>query len=157
MLNSFDQFEWENLDDLWDVLPLVKFATTRNQAVYRNANLPVPDMEMQFAFPPPPRYKAGRRRPGEWQRKRHDSKVPFWWNRFNSLVSSTYGRLSEYGDIASAVYLNAGNPAAIAAAVAYERYIDVAYGTRSRMLKEHFYGKAWNLPFGIDVVSRLWR
>ena len=89
-------------------------------------------------------------------RRRHDSKVPGWYNRSLAIINRTYGRLSEYGDLASVLYHNNSVPA-VMTGLALENAIDYAYGAQNRFLKENVYGRYWNLPFGIQAASRLWR
>ena len=147
------RFAWDNPDELYPHLPQFKFAPARAVHRYSAAGLPQPAWEMQVSWPP----TSGGTRPPEWQRRRHDSKVPGFYNRLLALISQTYGRLSEFGDLSSAILQNLGSPLAIASAVALEHAVDVAYGSRARFLKEHIYGRYYHLPVGIDTLSRLWR
>jgi len=147
------RFAYSNPYDLPVQLPQIRIAQTRNRGFYERYEIPFPDYEI-VASTAPPRQAGTGGIPPEGNRPRHDSKVPGFYNRFNAFVTRTYGTVSEVGDFSSAVINNLPDPIAVSTALALERAIDVAYGRRAKLLKEHVYGKYWNLPFGIDFARR---
>ena len=78
------KFAWENPEDLYPIMPTVSVAPARARRVWQNRGIPFPDYELMARQMP----AAPRRRPPDDIRRRHDSKVPLWLNRFHSLVRS---------------------------------------------------------------------
>ncbi len=147
-------FAFENQNDLPAYLPRINFATPRSNAFFGGRGMPMPDYQMQVSHPP----SAPGGRPPDENRRRRDSKVPFFYNRFLSIVNRTYGPYSEFMEFMHALNFSRGNPVAFATAMATNQAIDRYYGARAQALKRHVYStKYWNLPVGYDALSRLWR
>lgn len=142
-------YTWSNPDQRYPILPQITLARARATSPYRRLGLLAPDFELQAMWPPQ------HKRP-EWSRRRHDSKVPGWYNELLTFANRFYGPVSELGDLYAAIFNNLGSFPGILNALALERAVDIAFGARARFLKEHVYGSYWNLPFGLDTTTRLW-
>lgn len=150
------RFSWENYSDLPTYLPSIKLAPTRKSTFYERNGLPLPDWEMQIATAPP-RLSGSSRLPPEFARRRHDSKVPFFYNRFLSILNRTYGPYTEFMEFNTALQM-ARSPVEFATIMALNQAIDIAYGRRARFLKQKVYNSGkWPFPVGYDALSRLWR
>lgn len=154
------QFLYRNEHDLPTHLPVFKMAPTRAVGLYERAGLPVPDLELQIAEPPPRGRGLGRGGngpPPEAFRRRHDSKVPYGYRRLLAMLNRTYGPISEYLEISRAID-SARNPLELSTLLALNQAVDIAYGRRSQWLKKNVYNsQEWTLPVGYDTLSRLWR
>lgn len=97
----------------------------------------------------------------ELNRPRRDRKVYGRYAAFLSLVNRTYGRYSEWNEVAeaySSTLLQGGTPLDLMEALLINEAIDRVYGTRMRLLKRFVYTQPWyTLPIGIDALSNFWR
>lgn len=122
---------------------------------YDREGLPIPDREFAWAIAPPRAGGPGGL-PPEMNRRRRDMKVPGWYMAGLMAVNKTYGRLSEYGDLAVAVK-TANTPLQLLGNLALSEAVDRAYGYRAKKLREKLYSKPYyRLPVGVDMLSRLW-
>lgn len=151
-------FQWSNPRDLPDELPQISFRPPRNETKYHAIAAPVPAYEMLIRRPPA---RPGKQRiRDEFNRRRHDAKPDFGFNRIYSLMHRALDNPSEYLDFLNTVDNNfQGGPTAIATALAFNEYIDYKYGIRARLLRKHIYQnpRRWQLPVGYDTISRIWR
>ena len=150
-------FIWENPLDLPDALPQITLRPIRRIADYQNAGFPIPPYELISSIPLQRGYGRGPARP-EATRRRHDAKLDFGLNRLYVLANKTLHPITEFLEFQDAFRYN-NNPFAVATALAINQAMDVAAGTRGRLLRDKIYRNPdlWRLPVGYDTLSRIWR
>lgn len=101
------------------------------------------------------------RRYVEKHRVRQDTKVYGRYTAFLSLVNKTYGRYSEWNEVADAFSSTlgvGGTPLELAESLLINEFIDRIYGVRANFLKQELYSRRWYvLPIGVDALSNFWR
>lgn len=143
-------WKFRNEKDLPQHLPLVRIRPGLSRAAQQGLGSSVRGHSMQIARQHPQR--------PEQSRRRKDQKVPRGYRRLLSLVNRTYGPYSEYMETVHAFQQSAGDPSRFVELMAINQAIDVVYGKRAKLLKEHVYShKLWVFPVGYDTLSRLWR
>lgn len=151
------QFRYDNEELLPRDLASITFANTRNQSFYERYGVPHPSHEMLIRVPP---HRTGGRTPGpppEESRRRHDAKPFGYFRRYYRLQHAIHS-YDEYLEFLAA-WQNSRTPTELATSLALNQWVDYAYGTRGRFLRDKVYRNRslWNLPVGYDTLSRIWR
>ncbi len=95
--------------------------------------------------------------PPEWNRRRHDQKTDYGYNRLLGFINRTYGSSSEYLEFLTA-FQNNPEFMQFVTALGLNQAVDRYYGERANWLKQNVYSSQhWRLPVGYDALSRLWR
>lgn len=105
------------------------------------------------------RSKTARKR-AEMNRRRRDKKTGRY-GQFLVFVNRTYGRHSEWEEVADAwsrTVAQGGTMLDFVETLAINEAIDRVYGARALLLREEVYSRHWyRLPIGIDALSNFWR
>lgn len=117
-----------------------------------------PELEITVSVPPPRLYEEYAKLRAEEHRRRHDDKIPQFYNRTLAFLNRDIGPLTEYAETAAIIWNNRNSLAGIFTGLALENWVDFTYGTLARARKRHLYDKGyWPFPVGYDTASRLWR